>query len=191
MHEVVFAIFVPALPGTAEGDAIRRSESSLAIILRQCERIVVPRQAGGVMISRTTYGRTVLLTLAAGFSLASVLPAGAQTASPGWPADIAAAPASATPDATDNDASDADTADADAKDADTKTADTETADTANLEPDWSQLNVDASTLIATPASKARLPQAGPSTEMTWSSQARPNGSAAVSVKQALSPFWDA
>jgi len=143
------------------------------------------------MISRTTYGRTVLLTLAAGFSLASVLPAGAQTASPGWPADIAAAPASATPDATDNDASDADTADADAKDADTKTADTETADTANLEPDWSQLNVDASTLIATPASKARLQQAGPSTEMTWSSQARPNGSAAVSVKQALSPFWDA
>ena len=63
------------------------------------------------------------------------------------------------------------------------------ADIKNLEPDWSQLNVDASTLIAPKASKPRGgPQAG--NEMSWSSNDKPNGSAAVTVKQSLSPFWD-
>jgi hypothetical protein len=142
------------------------------------------------MTSRTRHGRTVLLMLAAGFSLASALQAGAQTASSVWPADISAAPAGAASDATDaKNAGDAE--DAEANDADTKDADKKDADTANLELDWSQLNVDASTLVPAPASKARLPQAGPSTEMSWSSQNKSNGSAAVSVKQALSPVWDA
>ena len=57
--------------------------------------------------------------------------------------------------------------------------------------DWSQLNVDASTLTKSPASKARSPQAGPGADMSWSSKDTPDGSAAVSVKQPLSPFWDA
>jgi hypothetical protein len=63
------------------------------------------------------------------------------------------------------------------------------ADIRDLQLDWSQLNVDASTLTA-PGSKLRLPpQAG--SEMSWSSRDRPNGSAAVTVKQPLSPLWDA
>ncbi len=101
--------------------------------------------------------------------------------------------ADADADAADADAKDVDAKDADAKDTDTKAAaDARDADTANLELDWSQLNVDASTLVPAPASKARLaPQAGASTEMSWSSKDRPNGSAAVSVKQPLSPLWDA
>jgi hypothetical protein len=70
--------------------------------------------------------------------------------------------------------------------------DPEDAELKDLELDWSQLNVDASTLMTSPASKARLaPQAGASTEMSWSSKDQPNGSAAVSVKQPLSPLWDA
>jgi hypothetical protein len=118
------------------------------------------------MIPRTGYGRTVLLMLAAGFSLAS-LPAKAQTV-----------PATESPDTA-------------AMEADAAT-DPEDAELKDLELDWSQLNVDASTLTTSPASKARLaPQAGASTEMSWSSKDKPNGSAAVSVKQPLSPLWDA
>jgi hypothetical protein len=159
----------------------------LATILRQCKRIVVPRQAGGAMTSRTRYGRTVLLMLAAGFSFASAPQAGAQSV---WPADMARPAAGAAPNATDPDAKDADDAEeADTRPADTTSAATNDPDIANL--DWSQLNVDASTLAAGPAAKARLPQAGPSPGMTWSSQQKPDGSSAVSVKQPLSPFWDA
>jgi hypothetical protein len=65
-------------------------------------------------------------------------------------------------------------------------------DIKNLQLDWSQLNVDASTLITNPASKTRsAPLGGAGTEMSWSSSNRPNGSAAVSVKQPLSAFLDA
>ena len=103
--------------------------------------------------------------LVAGVSLASVLPAGAQMV----PADEnpdAAAMGAATPEADD-------------------------ADIKDPELDWSQLNVDASTLTTNPSSKARLPgQAGAANEMSWSSHDKPNGSAALSVKQPLSPFWD-
>ena len=118
------------------------------------------------MTSRTRNGRTVLLILAAGFSLASMLQAHAQTVSvdenPNTPAMETAAP--------------------DANDADIR----------DLELDWSQLNVDASTLTTAPASKARqAPHAAAGSEMSWSSKDKPNGSAAVSVKQPLSPFWDA
>ena len=122
------------------------------------------------MIPRTQYGRAVLLMLAAGLGVASALPAGAQTASSGENPQATAAEAAAP------DANDADIGDADIKD---------------LELDWSQLNVDASTLTNKPASKARSPQAGPGSEMSWSSKDKPNGSAALSVKQPLSPFWDA
>ena len=122
----------------------------------------------GVMASRTRYRRAVLLILAAGFGVASTLQAGAQPV-----------PTERSPEA----AAEADAA-VDINDVDMKDVDIQ-----NL--DWSQLNVDASTLTS-PASKARaVPGAGVGTDMSWSSQDKPNGSAAVSVKQPLSSFWDA
>jgi hypothetical protein len=129
------------------------------------------------MPSRTGYGRIVLLMLAAGVSLASV-PVNAQTVpatesessdqseSPDTPPELPAMEADAAATADDSDIRD-------------------------LELDWSQLNVDASTLTTSPASKARVtPKAGIAENMTWSSLDKPNGSSALSVKQPLSPFWD-
>ena len=115
------------------------------------------------MASTTRYGRAVLLMLAA-VSMASVLPAGAQNVPPGENPEAAATEAAA-PDADD-------------------------ADLKDLELDWSQLNVDASTLTTAPASKLRFSQQAGS-DMSWSFRDKPNGSAAVTVKQPLSPFWDA
>jgi hypothetical protein len=107
----------------------------------------------------------MLPILAAGVSLTLMLQASAQT-SP-WPEDQAApaAEAAATPDADD-------------------------ADIKGLELDWSQLNVDASTLATRPVPKSRASQSEASSDMSWSSKNSGNGSAAVSVKQPLSPFWD-
>jgi hypothetical protein len=109
----------------------------------------------------------MLLILAAGFSVASALPAGAQTA-PSEEDPDAAAPVEgvAAPDA-------------------------DNADIKGLQLDWSQLNVDASTLTTGPGSKARPVPRAAATEMSWSSHDQPNGAAAVSVKQSLSPVWDA
>jgi len=125
------------------------------------------------MISRTGHGRTVLLMLAAAFSLASM------------PANAQAVPATEKQNTenTDTPAMEADPADAEAA---------EDPDIKDLELDWSQLNVNASTLLGTsPTSKARLaPIKGTSTEMSWSSHDRSNG-AAVSVKQPLSSLFDA
>ena len=121
----------------------------------------------GVMTSRTRYRRAVLLILAAGFGLASTLQAGAQAVPVEQNTEAAAAEADAALDINDVDMTD--------------------VDIKNL--DWSQLNVDASTLIS-PASKVRAAPPGAGTDMSWSSQDKPNGSAAVSVKQPLSPFWD-
>ncbi len=113
------------------------------------------------MITRIRYSRAAVLILAAGLSLVPVLRASAQTAPP----------------AEDNqDIQPAEAADAD--DADTK----------GLELDWSQLDVDASTLATRPVSKARSPRADAG--VSWSSKDNGNGSAAVSVNQPLSPFWD-
>jgi hypothetical protein len=68
--------------------------------------------------------------------------------------------------------------------------DPDDADIKDLEIDWSQLNVDASTLMANPASKAPVgSRKGTASETTWSSQDKTNG-AAVSVKHPISPFWD-
>jgi hypothetical protein len=114
------------------------------------------------MIPRTLLIRAVLLILAAGFGVASGLPALAQ-----------AVPAESNPGTAA---------------VETPAAGAEDPDINGLELDWSQLNVDASTLTTSKASKARLtPQ--PSTDMSWSSRDKPNGSA-VSVKQPVSPFWD-
>ncbi len=57
--------------------------------------------------------------------------------------------------------------------------------------DWSQLDIDASTLSDVSGSHRRS-SSKPSTEpeLTWSSKARPDGSSAVAVKQSLLPFWD-
>ena len=116
------------------------------------------------MISRTRYSRAMLLMLAAGFSAALVLPARAQ-----------AVPADENPEMP--------AAEADAPEAND-------ADIKDLQLDWSQLNVDASTLSTNPASKRTTPKAGTAAEMSWSSNSKPNGAAGVSVKQPLSPFWD-
>jgi hypothetical protein len=117
------------------------------------------------MISRTRYSRAMLLMLAAGFSAALVLPARAQAVPADENSEMPAAEADA-PEAND-------------------------ADIKDLQLDWSQLNVDASTLSTNPASKARTtPKAGTAAEMSWSSNSKPNGAAGVSVKQPLSPFWD-
>jgi len=119
------------------------------------------------MTSRIAYGLAGLLFLAAGSTSFSA------------PAHAQAVPATE-------------------EEADTEEMETEAAakpddaDIKDLELDWSQLNVDASTLMAmSPASKTRLaPRGGTTSEMTWSSRDKPNGSA-VSVKQRVSPFWDA
>jgi hypothetical protein len=117
------------------------------------------------MISRAGYGWARLLVLAASFGLSSI------------PVNAQAAPS---------------TEEADAPAMETEAAaDPDEADIKDLELDWSQLNVDASTLMTSPVSKARLaPRTGTANAMTWSSKDKPNGSAAVSVKQAVSPFWD-
>ncbi len=121
------------------------------------------------MTSRTGYGLAGLLVLAAGLGLPAV-PANAQ----------------AVPSTEDTAAEAKDATEADA------TADPDEADIKDLELDWSQLNVDAYTLMTTsPASKARTaPRAGSTADLTWTSKDKPNGSA-VSVKQPISPFWDA
>ncbi len=75
--------------------------------------------------------------------------------------------------------------------ADSAATDANDADIGELELDWSQLNVDASTLAPGPATKARLPQAAAGAGTSWTSRNKANGAADVSVKQALSPFWDA
>jgi len=122
------------------------------------------------MISKRWGGCGWPLMLAAGVSMILVAAASAQTPPTEEP-DIPAAETSAA----------ADVNDADSKD-----------DIKNLELDWSQLNVDASTLITHPAPKTHLvPQPGAGTEMSWSSSSKPNGAAAVSVKQPLSPVLDA
>jgi hypothetical protein len=119
------------------------------------------------MISTTRHGCAVLLTLAAGFGWIFVLPAAAQTPpSAAENPEKPAAEAAAAPGADDGDIK-------------------------GLELDWSQLNTDAPTLATGPASKARSPQPASSSAMSWSSNDKPNGAAAVSVKQPVSPFWDA
>jgi len=133
------------------------------------------------MTSRTLRDRTAGLLLAAGFAL------GFLTVTPAHPA-FAQAQATATED--DEEADDTATAKADeTRPADTASEQkpTETADVDVNTLDWSQLNVDASTLTYGPKAPAR--RAGTDSEMKWSSDNRANG-AAVSVKQQVAPFWD-
>ena len=157
--------------------------------------------AGEVMVFRTSAfrpsiaaGAASLLTVALVISSASFLvlasvmsaarPSLAQTAPSGAqmrPADHAAEDEA--------DAEDADAKDADAKEADAKDADImKDIDVSKL--DWSQLNVDASTLSDRSAATARSARPGAiGSDLNWSANDKPNG-AAVSVKQAVSPFLD-
>ena len=55
--------------------------------------------------------------------------------------------------------------------------------------DWSQLNVDASTLTA-PAPKGRAAPKAATADAAWSANQKANGASDVSVKQSISPFLD-
>jgi hypothetical protein len=58
--------------------------------------------------------------------------------------------------------------------------------------DWSQLGVDASIPRDGPAAKARGAKTVSSDSSTsWTNNNQPNGASAVSVKEKVSPFWDA
>jgi hypothetical protein len=121
------------------------------------------------MTFTTRYGWARLL-LVAGFSMAAVLAAAAQTP----PAD---------------DDPDAATAEETAPAPDVNDADImKDIDVSKL--DWSQLNAGASTLTA-PAPKGRTAaKAAAGSDAAWSSNAKPNGASDVSVKQSISPFLD-
>jgi hypothetical protein len=107
--------------------------------------------------------------LVAGFSAFSVLAASAQTPPAEEDAEMPAAEEAATaPDVNDTDI---------LKDIDISKL------------DWSQLNVDGSTLTG-PAPKGRAAPKGANADATWSNNAKPNGASAVSVKQSVSPFLD-
>jgi hypothetical protein len=128
------------------------------------------------MTSRIRHGRAWLLILAAGMSLASAAPAGAQAV----PVEDPAAEATETAlDINDVDMTDVKDKDLVGKDLDGK------------DLDWSQLAIDASTLTAAASKGRAAPKAGADGEILWSSKDKPNGSADLSVKQPLSPFWDA
>ena len=109
-----------------------------ATISRRCARILADWHAGGVMISRTGYGLAGLLILAAGLGLASHAAGGRADGAGREDHGRARGGSRRRPEADD-------------------------ADIKDLELDWSQLNVDASTLATGPASKARSPQAATGT----------------------------
>lgn len=123
------------------------------------------------MISKTRYGLAMLLLLAASLCLEGVSMASLARAQ-ALPLDEAAETAAS----------------------DDAAADENDTDVGDLEPDWSQLNPDTATLLLGPASKppskARQPRASDGSDTSWKSTSKANGTADVSVKQSLSPFWD-
>ena len=114
--------------------------------------------------------------LVAGFSLAAILAVSAQTPPAEEDAEEPAEETAAAPDvAGATDVNDPDIV----KD----------IDVSNL--DWGQLDLDAAPLTG-PAPKGRAtskPAAGADT--AWSANQKANGTSSVSVKQSLTPFWDA
>lgn len=141
--------------------------------------------AGKVMISRTDYGLAGLL-MAAVFGL-SCAPAHAQVKSL---EDVPLqAPPSVSPWPEDPDPQQQEATELPAGE-DKAAAATKDADTADLDIDWSLLDVDASTLMTANPVRLHAPSgAAASGEMTWSSHEQAYGSA-VSVKQPISPFLD-
>jgi hypothetical protein len=120
------------------------------------------------MTPSTRFRWARLPLLVAAFSLATLLAAAAQTPPAEDDAEEPAAETATAPDVNDADIM---------KDIDVSKL------------DWSQLNVDASTLSG-PAPKGRAAPKTAGAEASWSSNARPDGSSAVSVKQSVSPFLD-
>ena len=120
------------------------------------------------MTFKTGMRRPGLLLLAAGFSIATMVAAGAQAPPASEPAEAVTEEGAPALDINDVDMTD-------------------------IDPDkldWSQLNVDASTLnLAAPKGRTAAKNAA-GNDPSWSSNARPNGASAVSVKQSLTPFWD-
>jgi hypothetical protein len=57
--------------------------------------------------------------------------------------------------------------------------------------DWSQLNVDVSTLNLAPAKGRAASKGSADGGAAWSSSLKGNGASSVSVKQSVFPFWDA
>ena len=105
----------------------------------------------------------------AGFGLATVLTAAAQTPPVEDEPEIPAAEATAAPDA-----GDADTM----KDIDISKL------------DWSELDLDTAPLTGPDPKGRTAPKAAAPATAAWSTNRRANGTSAVSVKQSLTPFWD-
>jgi hypothetical protein len=123
--------------------------------------------------------RTAALMLAASFALGFIA----------FMSTHAAFAQTQAPAADDDEADDSATAKAEEAKPETvpeqKPTDTAEIDASTL--DWSQFNLDPATLTYGPKAVARRAETG--SEMKWSSNNRPNGSA-VSVKQQVAPFWD-
>jgi hypothetical protein len=76
---------------------------------------------------------------------------------------------------------------------DAPAVETNEAEKTDVEPenlDWTLLNIDASTLNLLAAKGGVAPKSAAGDDMSWSSNARGNGTSAVTVKQSLTPFWD-
>lgn len=121
----------------------------------------------------TGFGWARLPVLAVALMLASATAVRAQI--------IPAAPAAATDEPEEADATDA--ADVDHADV-LKGIDVDKLD-------WSQLDVDASAVSDAIAARKRAGRAAANDGPSWSSDAKANGASAVTVKQSISPLWDA
>jgi hypothetical protein len=136
------------------------------------------------MISDLASGRLAALALAAGFSLrlTSAALAGQPTPAPIWPAmEPAEGVNQGAAQDTDAPADKAETADADVPDI------MKDIDVSKL--DWSQLSPDAT--AASNLKTRSAPQKADAGGLDWSSKDQANGASGVSVKQSVSPFWDA
>jgi len=128
--------------------------------------------AGAVMISRMFCGTAAALLLAAGLGAALGFAAPARAQAPGLYSKDSSETAPAETGATGE-------TEIDMTDVDVNSL------------DWSQLNVDASTLsYGRTAKTSTAPRAAKGDETAWSANGKPNGASAVSVKQSISPFWD-
>jgi hypothetical protein len=144
------------------------------------------------------YSRAIPPILTAGLYLASALSAGAQTTSLLSNPAASKASAAGTSDSSKYDpwasTRPAETTDdvAEATDAPVDTShDNDMKDVDVDKLDWSQLNVDGSTLTTRQPGKAQSASTAPANPSpNWSSNANGNGSSAVSVKESLAGFLD-
>ena len=154
------------------------------------------------MTSLFSSGRLTGLVLSAGFVAALTAPASAQQTllpqiKPGQanPADVEPAEGAAPvwpvqPAEAEDAAQQADDAPAD-KPATADASDPDMKDIDVSKLDWSQLAADATPVADAKAKAPGSKKAAAGDDMKWSSQNQANGSSAVSVKQSVSPYWDA